>query len=62
MKSLTLGALSPDQRLNQATNLAEDREILERPGAEVFGIDEQTVRPLFADYTARFTDRGAGRG
>jgi hypothetical protein len=43
-------------------NSAEDREILERPGAEVFGIDEQTVRPLFADYTARFTDRGAGRG
>ena len=43
-------------------NSAEDREILERPGAEVFGIDDQTVRPLFADYTARFTARGAGRG
>jgi len=36
---------------------AENREILERPGPEVFGIDAQTVRPLFAEYSARFTDR-----
>jgi len=36
---------------------AENREILERPGPEVFGIDEKAVRPLFAEYSARFTDR-----
>jgi hypothetical protein len=36
---------------------AENREILERPGPEVFGIDAETVRPLFAEYSARFTDR-----
>ncbi len=34
---------------------AENREILQRPGPEVFGIDQQTVRPLFAEYSARFT-------
>jgi len=41
---------------------AENREILQRPGPEVFGIDEETVRPLFAQYSARFTDRKAARG
>jgi hypothetical protein len=35
---------------------AENREILKRPGPEVFGIDEKAVRPLFAEYSARFTD------
>lgn len=36
---------------------AENREIAERPGPEVFGIDGKAVRPLFAEYSARFTDR-----
>jgi hypothetical protein len=36
---------------------AENRELLERPGPEAFGIDEKAVRPLFAEYSARFTDR-----
>ena len=35
---------------------AENREILERPGPEVFGIDVKAVRLLFAQYSARFTD------
>ena len=30
---------------------------LERPGAEVFGIDTDNVPTLFAEYSARFTDR-----
>lgn len=37
---------------------AENREILQRPGPEVFGIDEQMVRPLFAEYSARYTQSG----
>jgi hypothetical protein len=40
---------------------AENREILERPGPEVFGIDATAVRPLFAEYSARFTDPEAAR-
>jgi hypothetical protein len=39
---------------------AENREILERPGPEVFGIDATVVRPLFAEYSARFTDTTRG--
>jgi hypothetical protein len=39
---------------------AENREILERPGPEVFGIDVKAVRPLFAEYSARFTDTTRG--
>ena len=39
---------------------AENREILERPGPEVFGIDVEAVRPLFAEYSARFTDTARG--
>ena len=39
---------------------AENREILERPGPEVFGIDVEAVRPLFAEYSARFTDTTRG--
>ena len=47
-----------EQRMTQWwKQSAENREILERPGAEVFGIDAETVRPLFAEYSERFTDR-----
>ena len=51
-----------EQRMRQWwKNSAEKREILERPGPEAFGIDEQSVRPLFGEYSARFTDRNAAR-
>lgn len=45
-----------ERRMRQWWNRsAENREILQRPGPEVFGIDAQAVRPLFAEYSARFT-------
>ena len=47
-----------EQRMTQWwKRSAENREILERPGAEVFGIDAAAVRPLFAQYSERFTNR-----
>ena len=43
---------------------AEDREVHERPDPDVFGIDPDAIRPLFADYvarTTRWTRTGEGR-
>jgi hypothetical protein len=51
-----------EQRMTQWwKRSAESREILERPGSEVFGIETDSVLPLFAEYSARFTDRKAVR-